>query len=338
MRPHVRRALCMLFGVMSLTLIWIASAFAQATLDQVRKRGTLVCGVSEGLTGFSERNEQGQWAGFDVDFCRAVAAATLDDPGKVKYVPLSAQARFSSLSRGEVDLLARNTTWTMSWDITLGLDFVGPSYFDGQGFLVPVSSGIRTAAELNNKTICFLEGTTIETNLRRHLDANRLSATFLTAGSRSDVRSSYAQGLCQAYVSDLSALASERTRLADPDAHILLPELIAKEPLGPVVREDDPKWRDLVQWVLFLLVNAEEAGWTAERARERNLAPLVEVPAAVTLALNLRAQWPRSVIAQVGNYGEVFERNLGRGSQVKISRGLNDLWTRGGLLFAPPIR
>ncbi len=333
---NVRKVLLVLLTLASFSVSGVA--MAQKTMEEVRKRGHLNCGVSEGLAGFSEETTIRGWKGFDVDFCRAVAAAIFESGAKAQFVPLSATARFPALKGNDIDILSRNTTWTLTRDVTLELDFAGVSYFDVQAFMVPNSSGAKSAKDLEGKTICLLAGTTLEQNVLKFLDANAINAQLLLADSRADARSSYARGSCQAYASDLSALAAERSEFRDPEGHSFLSEVVAKEPLGPAVRDSDSSWREVVQWVLFLLIDAEEAGWTSEQAKTENLQDKLVVPPEVTARLNLPQGWARRVIAEVGNYGEIFERNLGNDSKLKLSRGLNALWTKGGILFAPPFR
>ena len=330
----LRTTFVILFGfVLTIT----SAAWAQSTLDDVRKRGHLLCGVSQGLPGFSAEVEGKGWQGFDVDFCRAVAAAIFGDADNVKYVPLSAEERFAALKESKIDLLSRNTTWTMSRDVAGAMDFVGITYFDGQGFMVPVASGLSSALQLENAKVCALKGTTTATNAADYLKKQKLSAELIAFDTREDALANYAGGKCDAYTADMSALASQRTSLAKPGEHMLLPEVISKEPLGPVVREADPQWRQLVQWTLFVLINAEERNWSAKDATGKG-APGLTVPAPVSDKLRLKGDWPRNVIAAVGHYGEIFERNLGAGSPLKINRGVNALWTRGGILYAPPMR
>jgi general L-amino acid transport system substrate-binding protein len=315
-----------------------AQAEGAKTLDEVRKRGHLRCGVSEGLLGFSTWSVGSGWRGLDVDYCRAVATAIFGDEGKVKYTALSATDRFSALATKQIDVLSRNTTWTMSRDILDNLDFVGVWYFDVQGLMSRASTGIKRASDLSEKTICALKGTTQERSLVRFLEKNRIKANLLLSEHRSNATNNYKAGRCAAYASDISALAAERHSLRDPSAHEFLPFILSKEPLGPVVRSADPAWREFLQWVLFLVINAEEAEWTAAQARVANLPAPIQVPQRVTKRLKLTPDWERQVIAKIGNYGEIFSRNLGDGSPLKLPRGLNASWKNGGLLFAPPIR
>lgn len=314
------------------------------TLDDVRTRGQLLCGVNTGLPGFSEQDGAGRWRGLDVDLCRAVAAAVLQDPEKVKFVPLTAQNRFDALEAGKVDLLARNTTWTMGRDISLDVEFVGTSYYDGQGFLVPRTLGVRSALELNGAEICVQAGTTSEVNVKQYFTVNRMKARIHLFETPAQSLNAYENGKCTVFTSDQSQLYALRTRLKDPQAAIVLPEFISKEPLGPVVREGDGRWADIVQWSLFAMINAEELGIDSanvdrvkESAQDPSIRRLLGVEGDWGVKLGLENQWVYHIIKRVGNYGESFDRNLGRGSPIKIRRGQNALWRDGGLLFAPPI-
>lgn len=320
------------------TFVLSTAAIAGTTLTEVRQRGHLLCGVSQGLAGFSAEVTGKGWQGFDVDFCRAVAAAVFGDADKITYVPLSAAERFGALRDKKIDLLSRNTTWTMSRDVAGDMEFVGITYFDGQGFLAPVSAGLSSAQQLASGRVCALEGTTTADNAKRYFTQLGLTTEIALFKSRDEALASYAAGKCDAYTADRSALASQRTKLDKPDKHVLLPEVISKEPLGPVVRQGDDNWRDLVQWVLFLLINAEEEVWTAKAAADAKAAPRLTVPAKASERLGLENGWARRVIAAVGHYGEIFDRHLGRNSTLKIDRGVNALWTRGGILYVPPMR
>ncbi len=333
--------LCRAVGLSALTLgLLLATlpAQAQTTIEMVRKRGQLSCGVSQGLVGFSANEPDRGWRGFDVDFCRAVASAVLGDGSKIEFVPLDAKQRFGALEDGRIDLLSRNTTWTMGRDVLGNMDFVGISYFDGQGFMVPVAAGLSSALQLENAKICILKGTTTAEHARDFFARQKLKVELVFHDSRAAALTDYARGKCDAYSADLSALASQRSTMAKPGEHMLLPEVISKEPLGPVVRQSDPKWRELVQWVLYLLINAEENNWSKMNAADKSKVEAIVVPPQISARLGLRSEWPRQVIAAVGHYGEIFDRNLGAGSKLKIDRGVNALWTRGGILYAPPIR
>lgn len=307
------------------------------TLDDVRARDKLVCGVSEGLGGFSEQDGAGAWQGFDVDFCRAVAAAVLGDTAKVEYVPLSAEARFAALSDGKIDLLSRNSTWTMSRDLDLGLDFPGTSYFDGQGFLIPAIFGAISPLELDGATICVVSGTTTEANATAYFAKAGLTVSFLSFEERPEARAAYAEAKCDAYTADRSALAAERAELAVPEDHVILKDVISKEPLGPVTRDSDPQWTSLIRWTLFALIDAEERGLdtAAMAAAGADEAKLMGAPA--VKSLGLADDWLVKVLAGVGNYAEIFDRNLGEQTPMQLSRGVNALWTQGGILYAPPM-
>lgn len=331
--------------VSTITLMAIAGGAqaVAATIDDVRARGKLNCGVSEGLPGFSEADPGGQWHGFDVDICRAVATAVLDDPDAVNYIPQSATERFQSLQKGEIDLLSRNSTWTMSRDTDLGLEFAGVAYYDGQGFLSHASIGIRSALELQGARICVLAATTSQENAAAFFGAKGIDVTFTSFETRPEAREAYAKEQCDAMTADRSALAAERSLLPVPDDHIILPEVISKEPLSPVTRDNDPAWTDLVRWTLYGLINAEEQELTSlvmnpsspEAGTYRAKALALGKPSAP--ALHIKDDWLARVIASVGNYGEIFERNLGVETPLGIDRGLNAPWNAGGILYAPPM-
>ncbi len=335
-------ALCLSLACLAMLAGGLQGA-AAGTLDDVRAAGRLSCGVSEGLPGFSDKDASGAWQGFDVDFCRAVATVVFGDPDKVDFVPLSAQARFDALTQHKIDLLSRNSTWTMARDLKLGVDFVGISYYDGQGFLALVLDGFTSALQLEGARICVIEGTTTQTNAADWFSARKMTVSFMTYATRHEARAAYAARECDVFTADRSALAAERSLLPHPDDHIILPEVISKEPLGPVTRDDDHAWTDLVRWTLFGLIDAEEAGLTSANldadtigaAAARQHAVDMGKPAAE--AYGLADDWLAVVIAKVGNYGEIFDRNLGEGSALAIRRGLNALWTQGGILYAPPM-
>jgi general L-amino acid transport system substrate-binding protein len=311
---------------------------AQETLESVRDRGFLKCGVSEGLIGFSLKTLRKGWHGFDVDYCRAVAAAIFEDSSKVEFVPLSATDRLNAVRNKKVDVLSRTTTWTMSRDVTLDLDFVGVWYFDLQGLMVNQAAGIGKLEDINDMQICAVKGTTLEQNLPAFLSKNAIKASIIFAKTRASARKYYVSGLCKVYADDTSTLVAERALMNQPKEHIFLSSVISKEPLGPVVRASDPKWRELLQWVLFCSINAEEAGWTSKQAKTANLPVKIKVPASASEKLGLPIEWCRTTVAQVGNYGEIFERSLGAEAGLNIQRGLNALWFNGGLMFAPPMR
>ena len=321
----------------------VASA---GTLDTVKQRGQLVCGVNVGLAGFSIADSQGKWVGLDADFCRAVAAAVLGDGSKVKFTPLSAQQRFTALQSGEIDVLSRNTTWTLTRDTSLGLDFAGVDFYDGQGFLVPKKLGVKSAKDLKGATVCVQPGTTTELNLADYSRANGLALKPVVIEKFEEFTKAYFAGRCDAMTTDVSALASIRATLS-PSAgeQVLLPETISKEPFGPAVRQGDPQWADVVRWVLQALIEAEEQGLTSANVVEQataspspNVKRMLGTTPGMGQALGLSEKWALEAIRQVGNYGEIFERNVGKGSPLALERGPNQLWTKGGLIYALPIR
>lgn len=329
-----------LVGVLLTVLVThtgVSSAQAD-TLKTVKERGKLLCGVSEGLPGFSAPANGDDWRGFDVDFCRAMAAAIFNDPDKVGYVPLTGTNRFDALTAGKVDLLSRNTTWTLSRDVDREFTFAGVSYYDGQGFITNVENGLSSALELSGAKICVLGGTTTLGNIKAFFERNRMKVEVLEFDKRNDSVEAYERGDCIAYTSDRSALASVRTKLKKSDDHMLLPEVISKEPLGPVVRQDDPAWADLARWTLFLLINAEEAGWSSKTADDMPDTIPLEALQSAAKKMGIQEDWAKNVIRAVGNYGEIFNRNIGKDSPLKLERGLNALWTNGGILYAPPMR
>ncbi len=316
---------------------------AAATLDAIRARGTLVCGVNTGLAGFAQPDSQGVWRGFDVDYCRAVAVALFNDASKVRYVPTTAQNRFTALQSGEVDMLSRNTTWTLSRDTSLGFDFPAISFFDGQGFMVKASLGVRTARELDGATICVQPGTTTEQNLTDWARANRVNFTPVVIERLEEVVGAFVAGRCDAYTTDVSGLAATRAAQPRPADYVILPDVISKEPLGPLVRHGDQRLTDLVRWVHFGLVAAEEFGITAANVQQlaaNDARPEVQRMLGrngdLGRMLGVDNAWLVNILRAVGNYGEVFERNL---TPIGIQRGPNALWTTpGGQQYAPPFR
>lgn len=332
------RRLSMMLAIGGGMLAAAASSTQAGTLDEVKQRGHLLCGVSEGLIGFSVLDESKTWRGFDADFCRAVAAAIFTDPDKVGYVSLSAGERFDALTSGKIDLLSRNTTWTLSRDVELGLEFVGVSYYDGQGFMTRSENGLSSALQLGGKKICVLGSTTSANNAKAFFEGHNINVELAEYDQREDALKAYEARECDVYSADRSALASQRTKLKDQNEHMLLPEVISKEPLGPVVRQDDPAWSELVRWVLFLLINAEEAGWTSSDVAAKPDEAPISIPEAVSQKMGLEKDWPRAVIGSVGNYDEIFENNIGAETPLRISRGVNALWAKGGILYAPPMQ
>jgi general L-amino acid transport system substrate-binding protein len=322
----------------------VATAASAQTLNTVKSRGVLNCGSNGTLAGFGLPDSQGRWTGLDVDLCRALGAAIFNDPNKVKFVPLTAKDRFTALQSGEVDLLARNTTWTSSRDTSLGLNFTAVNYYDGQGFMVRKALKVNSALELNDAAICVQQGTTTELNLADYFRANRMKLKTVTFATSDEAVKAYDAGRCDAYTTDASGLAGERLRLANVNDHIVLPEIISKEPLGAAVRHGDDQWFDIVKWAHYAMVNAEELGVTKANVDDQmksdnpDIKRLLGTEGKHGEALGLTNDWAVRIIKHVGNYGEAFERNVGQGSQLKISRGLNGLWTKGGLQYAPPIR
>lgn len=323
----------------------LSASLAQAdTLADVKARGTLKCGVNQGLLGFSAKDDKGQWTGFDVDLCRAVAAAVLSDASKVDYVPLSAEARFPALQKGEIDLLSRNSTWTLGREAELKLMFPGVSYYDGQGFLVPVAKKVDSALELTNSKVCVQAGTTSVMNARDYSNQNNLSLELVELPGVDEVVQGYADGKCDVITTDVSQLYALRLKLAKPADHIVLPDVISKEPLGPVVRQGDDAWLNVVKWSLFALINAEELGISqatldqALKSTKPDVQRFVGTEGSYGAQLGLGKDWAVLIVKNVGNYGEVFERNVGSGSKLGIPRGINQLWSTGGIQYAPPIR
>jgi len=320
-----------------------SSADAQ-TLTTVKTRGVLNCGSNPGLAGFGLPDAQGNWTGLDVEVCRAIAAAIFDDPIKVKFVPLTAKDRFTALQSGEVDVLVRNTTWTSSRDTSLGLNFTGVDYYDGQGFMVRKALKVNSALELSDAAVCVQQGTTTELNLADYFRANKMKLKTVTFATSDEAVKAYDAGRCDAYTTDASGLYSERLRLANPNDHVVLPEIISKEPLGPAVRHGDDQWFDIVKWVLFAMIIAEEQGISQKNINEAlgsdnpDVKKFVGTEGNYGEQLGLTKDWAVRIIKHVGNYGEVFERNVGQGSPLKIQRGLNALWNKGGIQYAPPIR
>jgi general L-amino acid transport system substrate-binding protein len=328
-----------------LAAAWLATGAATAgTLDSVKARGTVECGVSTGLPGFSDRDDKGEWSGFDVDFCRALAAAVFDDPAKVTYVPLNASERFDALKAGKIDVLSRNSTWTIEREATLGLLFTAILYHDGQGFLVVRHPAMTSALELDKAKICVQKGTTTELNLPDYFKFNSMALEMHSYETVDEAIKALENGTCDVFTADQSALYAERTRLAKPADAVILPDVISKEPLGPVVRGDDVNWFNLVKWVAFGLIDAEELGVNSHNSTDALVSTKPEVRRltgsegefgqkfGVDNAFMLRA------VKAVGNYDEMFERNLGTGSKLNIPRGLNQLWSAGGLMYAPPMR
>jgi len=313
------------------------------TLEKVKEKGELQCGVSTGMPGFSNPDEKGKWTGLDVDICRAVAAAALGDANKVKYLPLTTKQRFPALQSGDIDILSMSTTWTMTRDTSLALNFAGVSYYDGQGFMVSKKVGVTSALELNGSEVCIQTGTTTEKNLEDFFGKHNMGYKPIFFETTEQTIMGFKTGRCDVMSSDQSLLYALRTKLVDPLSAVILPEIISKEPLGPVVRQGDDGWFNLVRWTLFALINAEELGITSENVDDMknslhpNVRRLLGLDGIGGKGLGLDDEWAYRVIKQVGNYSEIFERNVGQNSPLKIERGLNALWNRGGIQYAPPV-
>jgi general L-amino acid transport system substrate-binding protein len=331
------------FGVAFALGFAVAPACAQ-TLKTVKERGSLLCGVSQGIAGFSLPDDKGNWSGIDVEFCRAIAAAIFNDASKVKFVPLSSKDRFTALQSNAIDVLSRNSTWTSSRDTSLGLNFAAVNYYDGQGFMVRKALKVNSALELNGASVCTQTGTTTELNLADYFRANNMKYEVIAFATADETIKAYDGGRCDVFTTDVSQLYAERLKLANINDHVILPEIISKEPLGPAVRHGDDQWFDIVKWVHFAMVNAEELGVSSKnvdealKSNQPEIRRLVGTEGAYGEQLGLTKDWVVRIVKQVGNYGESFDRNVGTGSKLGISRGLNRLWTKGGIQYAPPIR
>lgn len=364
------KKILMMAATAALAVGYAAPAGADSeTLAQVKANGALKCGVVTGLAGFGAPNDAGEWEGFDIDMCRAVAAAVFGDAAKVEYKPTTGKTRFPALQSGEIDMLARNTTWTFSRDVNLGFEFAGVNYYDGQGFMVRKELGVKSALELSGASVCIQTGTTTELNLADYFRTNGMDFTSVVVEDAAEARQNYDAGRCDVYTTDRSGLAAQRSVLSDPDAHVVLPEVISKEPLGPLVRHGDNEWGDIVRWTLNALIIAEELGISQgnlkciQNASDPDVAPLksksglsdndlpclalAKNPEVARLLgiegnygemLGLPVDWAANAIAAVGNYGEVYARHLGPATPLQLDRGVNELWTRGGILYAPPFR
>jgi len=332
------------FVAAAVLFLGVATTAQAATLDDVKARGSLNCGVNQNLQGFGAKDADGAYTGFDVDFCRAVASAALGDPGKVTYVPLSAQERFEALKSGKVDVLARNTTWTMDRETAMPLRFAGISYHDGQGFIVKKLLGVTSALQLSGASICFQTGTTTESNVEDFFREKEMTFVPVRFDTLNDLVKAFDEGKCDTFTTDMSALYAVRLRLQNPDDAMVLQDVISKEPLGPVVRQGDEQWFNIVRWTLNALINAEELGITAanvddQKAKSKNAAVrrLLGLEGSTGTSMGLDADWAARTIKATGNYGEIFDRNLGPKTPLAINRGINALWNAGGLLYAPPM-
>ncbi len=324
----------------------VGSVAGAATLDDVKARGKLNCGVSTGVPGFAAPDANGEWQGFDVAVCRAVAAAVLGDATAIEFVPTTGKTRFTALASGEIDMLARNTTWTFSRDTDLKFDFVGVNYYDGQGFLVPKALGVTSAKDLDGATVCIQTGTTTELNLADYFRINNISYEPVPIETNAEGAQQYLAEACDSYTTDASGLAATRASFENPSDHVILPEIISKEPLGPLVRHGDNEWGDIVMWTMNALIAAEEYGVTSANLEELSAAAgdnpeinrLLGTEDDLGAMIGLEADWAKRAIAVAGNFGEIFEKNLGENTPIGLARGLNAQWTEGGLLYAPPFR
>ena len=332
------------FGALTVAGI-AAGAASAATLDDVKARGTLNCGVTTGLVGFAAPDANGEWQGFDVAVCRAVAAAVLGDGNAVEFVPTTGKTRFTALASGEIDLLARNTTWTFSRDVDLKFEFVGVNYYDGQGFMIPKELGVSSAKDLDGATVCIQTGTTTELNLADFFRSNNISYEPVPIETNAEAQQQYLAGACDVYTTDASGLAATRATFEAPGDHVILPEIISKEPLGPLVRHGDPEWGDIARWTLNALIAAEELGISSTNLEELSAGTnnpeinrILGTEGTLGEMLGLDADWAKRAIAVGGNYGEIFAKNIGESTPIGLSRGLNAQWTEGGLLYSPPFR
>ncbi len=333
-----------ILGTLTVAALSAGAAGAQ-TLSDVQDRGTLNCGVTTGLVGFAAPDANGEWSGFDVAVCRAVAAAVLGDQNAVEFVPTTGKTRFTALASGEIDMLARNTTWTFTRDVDLKFEFTGINYYDGQGFMVPKELGVSSAKELGGATVCIQTGTTTELNLADYFRKNNMEYEPVPIETNAEAQQQYLAGACDVYTTDASGLAATRAAFENPGDHVVLPEIISKEPLGPLVRHGDHEWGDIVRWTLNALVAAEEYGITSaniEELREGTESPEVNrilgTEGNLGEMLGLDAEWGYRAIKAGGNYGEIFAKNIGESTPIGLSRGLNAQWTDGGLMYAPPFR
>jgi general L-amino acid transport system substrate-binding protein len=333
-----------LAGAVALAGLATTAAAQQKTLDVVKARGSINCGVGTGTPGFAFPDDKGNWSGLDVDYCRAMAAAIFNDPKKVNFKPTTAKERFTALQSGEIDVLSRTTTWTMSRDSAMGLAFTGVTYYDGQGLMVPKKLGVKSAKELNGASVCVATGTTTELNLADYFRQNNMTYKPVVFEKVDEVNAAYEAGRCDVYTTDQSGLYAQRLRMKNPDDHVVLPEIISKEPLGPSVRQGDFQWFTLSKWVYFALLNAEELGVTSKNVDEMlkssnpEIRRLLGVEGEFGKAIGVDNDWVVKIVKGVGNYGEIYERNVGPNTPLKIARGVNNLWSKGGLQYAPPIR
>jgi general L-amino acid transport system substrate-binding protein len=340
-----KRVMWLLAGGVVAWLAAAPAALAASTLDGIKSRGVVTCAVNTGLAGFAMPDREGNYQGLDADTCRALAAAVLGDAKKVKFVPATAQQRFTLLQTGEVDVLTRNTTWTLQRDTDNGMNFAPVTYYDGQGFMVAKKAGVKSAKELDGATVCVQQGTTTELNLADYFRANKLTLKPLVVDKLDEAENAFFSGRCDAYTTDRSGLAATRASKApNPDDFVILPEIISKEPLAPAVRHGDDEWFDIVKWVIFAMIGAEEKGITKAniddmtKSEDPEIKRMLGVTAGMGKALHIDDKWAYNIVKQVGNYGEIFERTVGKDSPLKLDRGINALWNKGGLMYAMPVR
>ena len=331
-------------AIAAAAFVGTAGVASAQTLDKVKKAGTLSCGVNTGLAGFSAPDDKGNWTGLDVEYCRAIAAAVLGDAKKVRFVPTTAKERFTALQSGEIDVLVRNTTWTLARDSSLGLSFAGTNYYDGQGLMVKTALKVKSATELDGATVCVQTGTTTELNLADYFRVNKMAYKPVVFEKADEILQAYQAGRCDVYTTDASGLYAQRLQMQKPDEHMVLPEIISKEPLGPSVRQGDSQWFTIVKWVHYALLNAEEAGITKANVDKMlestnpDVRRILGKEGEFGKGIGLGNDWAFQIVKQVGNYGEIFDSTVGAGSRINIARGQNNLWTKGGLQYAPPIR
>jgi general L-amino acid transport system substrate-binding protein len=341
----MRKLIALVSGIIVSTMYTIAPVYAATTVDAIKARGKVICGVNGNRAGFSALDSKGRWAGMDVDTCKAIAAAVLGDKDKVEFVKTTTQTRFTALQTGEVDVLTRNVTWTLSRDTKLGVDFVAPTFYDGQGFMVPKKLGVTSVKQLDGATVCVLPGSTSERVAADVFRANGLKYKPVVIENKKELNTAFFGGRCDVHVQSTSGLSSARATVApNPDDYIILPGVYGKDPMGPVVRQGDAQWKDIVAWTVYAMMEAEEDGVTSKnvdeflKSKDANIARLLGNKGNLGQDLGLDNQWAYRIIKQVGNYGEVYDRNVGKDSPLKLARGINDLWTHGGLLYSPPFK
>jgi len=345
MKREMKYVVSMTIAIFVVLMTASVPVFAGATLDAVKARGKVICGANGNRAGFSALDSRGEWKGMDIDTCGAIAAAVLGDSEKCQFLKTTTQTRFTALQTGEVDVLTRNVTWTLGRDSKLGVDFVAPTFYDGQGFMVPRKLGVKSVKDLDGATVCVLPGSTSEKVTADVFRTHGNAYTAVVIESKKELNTAFFGGRCDVHVQSTSGLSSARATVApNPDDYVILPGVYGKDPMGPVVRQDDPKWRDIVAWAVYAMIEAEESGVTSKnvdemrKSKDPNIARLLGAKGKLGEALGLDNDWAYRIIKQVGNYGEVFDRNVGKDSPLKLERGINALWTQGGLLYSPPFK